>query len=208
MTNLFVLLFLVSFVLLIIGLFSPDTSLFWYKKARTRKISSSIYAGILILSLFLVGITAENKKANANDSVATATEPEPREPELSQIQKDSIANVEKEKEQEEIRKNTISANSLVDNYIQNEVRADENFKSKKFYVVGYVGNIGKDIMDDIYITLSSDDIIRSVQCYIEDKESVLQLQKGQKVTIYGTCNGLMMNVQMKDCQIVENLPKK
>lgn len=53
MALLFCILFLAALVLLFIGLFSPKTSLFWYKRERTRKASGLIYCSILILSLIL-----------------------------------------------------------------------------------------------------------------------------------------------------------
>ena len=50
MQTLLPLLFLVSFILLIIGLFKPQTSLWWYKGEKTRKQSGIIY-GIACLGL-------------------------------------------------------------------------------------------------------------------------------------------------------------
>jgi len=99
---------------------------------------------------------------------------------------------------------TYTAVQLVSEYTQNEVRADENFKGKLFWVTGTVKSIGKDILNKPYITLSSDDIIRSVQCYITDTKALAALNQGVQVTIKGTCKGLMMNVLMQDCEIVPN----
>lgn len=124
--------------------------------------------------------------------------------ELTQAQRDSIAAVERANMIEERKNATISAGDLVASYVNNEVAADNNFKGKNFYVEGYIENIGKDILDDIYVTLKSGDLIRSVQCYIEDQDKVAQLRKGQKITVIGECNGLMMNVLMKNCKLVTN----
>jgi hypothetical protein len=99
---------------------------------------------------------------------------------------------------------TYSAEQLMAEYMGNEVRADENFKGKVFWVTGTIKDIGKDILDKPYITLKSADLIRSVQCYINDKQALSSLEKGAQVTIKGTCKGLMVNVLMKDCQIVPN----
>ena len=57
----------------------------------------------------------------------------------------------------------------------------------------------------IYVTLEGGDAIRSVQCYIDDKDLVARLQKGQRLTVYDKCEGLMMNVLMKNCEVVPNL---
>ena len=67
-------------------------------------------------------------------------------------------------------------------------------------------NISKGILDNIYVTLSTSDNMSSIQCYIDDPEQAAQLSKGQRITIYGKCDGLvMLNVVMKDCKLVENL---
>ena len=118
---------------------------------------------------------------------------------------DSIARAEKLKQIEERKNATVKASDLVEMYVQNEVNADNQLKGKKFYVEGRIGDIGKDILDDIYVTLESNDMIRSVQCFIDDKDLVAKLQKGQRITVFGKCDGLMMNVLMKDCEVVPNL---
>jgi hypothetical protein len=205
MDNLFILLLLASLVLLVIGLINPKTSLFWYKKERTRKKSGLIYGGLTILFFILFGVSTDTKKAStSNDTAQTTATTEPSVPEVTQAQKDSIAKVEKEKELEEIKKNTISAKDLTATYEANEVNADNNLKGKTFYVTGTVSDIKKDIMDDIYVTLEGNEMFRQVQCYFDDKETAGKLQKGMKVTFKGKCDGLMMNVLMKDCVLVDN----
>jgi hypothetical protein len=68
MDNLFALLILASFILLIIGFFSPDKSLFWYKQERTKKKSATIYGIVLIVSFILFGVTADSSKSNGTSS--------------------------------------------------------------------------------------------------------------------------------------------
>lgn len=68
MDNLFALLILASFILLIIGFFSPDKSLFWYKQERTKKKSATIYGIVLIVSFILFGATADSRKSNGTSS--------------------------------------------------------------------------------------------------------------------------------------------
>ncbi|MBO2034015.1 hypothetical protein J4D99_21660 [Siccationidurans ginsengisoli] len=48
MENVYTILVLASFVLLIVGIFSPKKSLFWDKQAPTRKKSALIYGGLLL----------------------------------------------------------------------------------------------------------------------------------------------------------------
>jgi predicted nucleic acid-binding Zn ribbon protein len=51
-----VLLILANFVLLVIGLISPKTSLFWHKHERTRKKSIEIYGIFLITFIIVLGL--------------------------------------------------------------------------------------------------------------------------------------------------------
>lgn len=209
MENLFALIALACMILLIIGFFSPDKSLFWYKQERTKKKSNTFYGLALIISFILFGFTTGKSKGSSTsetvvaDSSATATAAAP---ELSQAQKDSIANVEKMAVIDERKAHTYSATQLIQNYTDNEVRADENFKGKTLYVEGIVSDIKKDISGNIYVKLeSTQNSFREVQCYFDDKETAAKLEKGMLVTFDGRCEGLLMHVRMKDCKLVENL---
>jgi len=99
----------------------------------------------------------------------------------------------------------ITASELYSEYEANEVSADEQYKGKKIAVTGVVGIIGKDILDDPYISLNVD-YLQSVNCYFSDKNNKVlsQLSKGQKVTIIGECKGFMLtNVMIQDCELWE-----
>jgi hypothetical protein len=214
MENLFALIVLASFVLLVIGFFSPQTSLFWDKKnAATRKRSSLIYGITLIVSFILFGIISDKKKNSGSTNNLTSQvanskmekQAEEKIPELTQQQKDSV---EKENIKNTIKERegqTISAPNLAASYEANEVQADNNFKGKTFFVEGVVTDIKKDIVDDIYVILEGDQMFRDVQCFFNDAETASKLRKGMKVTFKGTCDGLMMNVLMKNCELVDNL---
>ncbi len=162
-----------------------------------------------VIGLLVVGSIGDDKKTPENSKSATSTEVAPAsvpsKPQLTQAQKDSIAHAKHLALVEERRNQTITAASLMQNYINNEVRADENFKGKSFYVEGIVTDIKKDIMGDIYVTLEGSEMFREVQCYFDDSSIAAQLEKGMHVTFFGKCDGLMMNVLMKDCKLVENL---
>ncbi len=78
MENLFVLMLLLSIALLIIGVFNPAISLFWYKKEKTRKLSALIYSGLMILFFILFGVTSDSKKSTTEDgkSISVSNEKE------------------------------------------------------------------------------------------------------------------------------------
>lgn len=149
---------------------------------------SKILTGLAIICM--AGIVA-CQSAGSQTQVAAA-------PELTQAQKDSVAKAEKE----EIKKNTITAPNLTGYYAENEVKADNELKDKSFYVSGTVTDVKKDVLGKIYVTLEGHQMFRQVQCYFEDAETAAKLSKGQKVTFKGTCRGLMMNVLMKECELI------
>ncbi len=177
-----------------------------YALWKSNTISKGWKIGVtaILAILVIIGFSddgKENKSVNneSANTVVAAT------PEMTQEQKDSIAKIEAKAELENRKNQTITAYDITQQYISNEVRADENFKGKSFYVEGTVTDIKKDIMDDIYVILEGAEMLRDVQCYFDDKNTASQLEKGMKVTFYGKCDGLMMNVLMKNCKIAENL---
>lgn len=99
----------------------------------------------------------------------------------------------------------VSAADLIKAYDENEVSADSRYKGKKLEVTGIIGDIGKDVLDDSYITLGSggDFEIVSAQCYIkkDNLDAAAKLKKGDKITVVGKCNGSSLNVILKDCTI-------
>lgn len=158
---------------------------------KKMSIGQKILIGVGILVLIgIIGNALDKDKGKENTLKSEAN--------LTQAQKDSIAKAELE----EIKKNTITASQLVAQYEANEVSADNTFKGKTFYVSGTVVDIKKDVLNHIYVTLKTDNIIRKVQCYFEDAETAAKLSKDMQVTFMGRCDGLMMNVLMKDCKLV------
>lgn len=97
----------------------------------------------------------------------------------------------------------VSANQLYADYEANGVSADQQYKGKILKVTGTVNTIDKDIMDQIYVTLKGDGVLGDVQCFFSDDyiNEAAQLQKGQKITVVGKCDGKMMNVMLKGCSI-------
>ncbi|MEX2485433.1 MAG: hypothetical protein WED10_12760 [Brumimicrobium sp.] len=147
---------------------------------------------------------------SVDDSSMSSNEPKQSEKiqdneNLTQAQKDSLVTIERQKEIEIREKQTISANELYYTYLQNEVSADNNFKGKTFYVEGVVDNIKKDLFGDIYVSLKTEDDFGRILCYLNDANVAAELIKGQRITVYGECDGLMLDVLMKNCIIVENL---
>ena len=94
---------------------------------------------------------------------------------------------------------TISASKLYKEYNENEIAADEKYKGKIIEVTGVIRDIGNDIMNNAYVTLAGDEYFGDIQCYFNKKSVVAKLSKGKRITIIGSCSGLLMNVQMDNC---------
>lgn len=97
----------------------------------------------------------------------------------------------------------ISSVQLYAQYKANEVEADNKYKGKVLAVTGVVGNIGKDILDQAYVLISSGDALGmlGVQCFFNksEEQNFGSLRTGQQVTIKGRCDGKLGNVFLKDC---------
>lgn len=98
----------------------------------------------------------------------------------------------------------ITAVDLYAAYDANEVAADLKYKDKTLKITGTVKDIGKDILDRIYITLETDELLRTVCCYISKSstEAVAQLKEGDTVTLVGKCKGMnIINVDVENCEV-------
>ncbi|WP_437894275.1 OB-fold protein [Sorangium sp. So ce124] len=99
----------------------------------------------------------------------------------------------------------VDIKTLLKEYGDNEVRADGAFKGKLVQVTGLVGDVKRDITGGIYVTVGTGGMLEIpvVQCAIAEGEAgaASALSKGQQVTVRGRVSGLMMNVQISDCEI-------
>jgi hypothetical protein len=125
-------------------------------------------------------------------------------PNLSQKEKDALLKKRNKRIEKERETNTISSIQLAEDYEANEVSADSKYKNKILYVEGYIDDIGKDLFDNIYVSLEGpSDIFGSVRCDIDDEVAVGNLKKGQWLVVRGRCGGTMLGVDMEDCEIIE-----
>ncbi|MSP70484.1 MAG: hypothetical protein EXR20_09440 [Bacteroidetes bacterium] len=119
----------------------------------------------------------------------------------------SLDNKQTEKEVAETEANTpaieVSPQQLYSDWEANEVSADLKYKGKVLIVKGKVNTIGKDIMDDIYVTLNTGKTFGEVQCSFSDNHTneAAGLKKGQTITIKGKCDGKMMNILLSGCSL-------
>lgn len=100
---------------------------------------------------------------------------------------------------------TWEVSTLVFMYEDNEIAADARLKGKRIQVTGIVGDVKKDTLDHPYIIVGTgkQSEIRAVQCSIAEGSvgRAATLHKGETVTVRGTVSGLVMNVQLRDCDV-------
>lgn len=98
-----------------------------------------------------------------------------------------------------------SAPELMKAYKENEVAADQKYKGKRIITGGIVGEIKKDVMDNIYVTIGTGKQfeIPVVQAFFDDEwaSKAASLKRGDKLFAECDCEGLMMNVIMRNCEI-------
>ena len=100
----------------------------------------------------------------------------------------------------------VDAMSLVSAYEGNELAGDQQYKNKRFVINGYVGAIGKGAFNNDYVVLTGGNPLRNVQCFLKNSDEVkkaVSLIQGMPVRISGTIDGLMMNVIVKECVILQ-----
>jgi len=96
----------------------------------------------------------------------------------------------------------VSVAELISAYEGNEVAADRRYKGQSLVVSGVVDNVGKDIINTMYVALKGEGVW-GVQCMFDDshENQLAGLSKGDRVTLTGTCQGKMGNVILRDCDL-------
>lgn len=99
----------------------------------------------------------------------------------------------------------VSPEDLYAAYDDNEVAADQKYEGKTLKITGTIKSIGKDVLDQVYITFETDAVLGSVQCYFSEQseiDKVASLHEGDTITIVGVCKGKSItSVSIKKCEI-------
>ena len=99
----------------------------------------------------------------------------------------------------------ITSIKLLTDYQNNEVSADLKYKGKVAVITGTVRDFGKDLTDNIYISLQSGSILFSVQCFFNDShaQQVSKVRKGATIKLKGEIKGKLGNVFVRGCEILK-----
>lgn len=92
-------------------------------------------------------------------------------------------------------------------YKDNEISADATYKGKLVEITAPINSLGKDVLDKAYIAFSagSDVVVGNIQCMFSksEEESLMQLHKGDRVTVQGKVSGKFGNVLLDGCKIIK-----
>jgi len=145
---------------------------------------AAIVLALAITSALGSGIAAASKQAQAAQQAAQAAQAQQR-----AAMRDTVA--------------VYTADQVVNYYANNEVAGDNALKGKMLKVEGDVDRVGKDMLNNAYVSLQhAPGTFRSVQCFFNDPSQIGSLSSGSHAVIYGRCDGLMGNVLIKDCEII------
>jgi hypothetical protein len=102
----------------------------------------------------------------------------------------------------------VEIRTLISEYADNEVRADAAFKGKLIQTTGVVDDVKRDVLNTVYVIVGTGKRYeaRAVQCFLDEDnaKTVSSLTKGSRVIIRGRVKGLLMNVLVEDCEIVQS----
>lgn len=159
----------------------------------------------LLLSTFILIAYASTPSRSRVDRKKEALTEESimNNPNLSAKEKEALLAKRKAKLDKERKNNTVLATVLAEEYENNEVSADSKYKNKVFFVDGVVEDISKDLFDKVTVSLVGYELFGSVTCYVDDAQKVMSLTKGMRIVVRGRCDGTMLGVNMKDCEIIE-----
>lgn len=93
---------------------------------------------------------------------------------------------------EELEGIKITASDLFDEYKENEIAADQNYKNHVLTTVGEITDIGKDPqMEKAYVSVGGGEYITRewIRCFFDNEDDLLGLAEGEEVIVRGKCLG-------------------
>jgi len=97
---------------------------------------------------------------------------------------------------------TVSADSLLASYLQNEKIANTKYLDKALVVSGEIAEINKNQSGETVIILKTQDPMAGVVCTLQ-KIPETGLNIGQQVQVMGFCSGYISDVVLRDCQLIK-----
>jgi hypothetical protein len=97
----------------------------------------------------------------------------------------------------------MSAANLISEFNENENAANNKYLGKIIEVTGPVAEVNNEQDTVINISLGSNEKLRKVSCRMDSRHfsEVKKYSEGNIITIKGTCDGFLMDVELSRCVI-------
>jgi hypothetical protein len=101
----------------------------------------------------------------------------------------------------------IAAPQLGNEFDSNEIAAEGKYKNRLLAITGIIENFRKGPFGGTYVDLSTGQMFSAVHCEFKEgyDAQLAQYRKGAKITIMGTCKGMILgSVMLDDCHLPAN----
>ena len=98
----------------------------------------------------------------------------------------------------------VTAETLIKDYRENEVSADDKYRNKILEVTGVVSQVKKESLSRVIVILQKPKTYWGVKCQLkkEYKDEAGDLRAGDKITVIGKCTGLKYrSPYLRNCRI-------
>lgn len=123
----------------------------------------------------------------------------------NQREADAEKKTDSEPEKKETKTSSIPADTVIEEYKNNEAAADQKYANRSITITGTVYEVKKAFNDDYgaYEVWIGDDSFSFVRCYFLSAQEVSSIGKGDRVTITGCCIGSYTSrCTMRACELV------
>lgn len=103
----------------------------------------------------------------------------------------------------------IEAPKLASEFQRNEIKAEHDYKDKQLSVTGTITEINNTGSGEIVLKSTYDSyILNTVKCSLENKETALNLNIGDQITLDGICQGMYGNqIDLLHCKKHDQISK-
>ena len=98
----------------------------------------------------------------------------------------------------------VSSETLIKDYRENEVSADDKYRNKILEVTGVVSQVKKESLSRVIVILQKPKTYWGVKCQLNKdyKDVAGDLRPGDKITVIGKCTGLKFrSPYLRNCRI-------
>jgi hypothetical protein len=98
----------------------------------------------------------------------------------------------------------ITAIDLLKAFQQDEMAGNAKYVDKVLIVAGKVTDVQTDSSGQATVSLQTNDLLAAVTCsFYQDDEGVKKIKAGSSVRIKGICTGMLTDVVLNKCSLVE-----